>query len=133
MPAKRLSMRKIKDVLRLKASNMSIRQISRPTVSDYLHRSEQAGLFWPIPDSLTDAALESALFPSVQAPVARDRQPPDWAQIHTELKRIPMQRRTLSVCDIDLDQYSCSFARPDENWVTFLLLDMVADVLTCIR
>ena len=45
MPAKRLSMRKIKEVLRLKASGLSNRKIaeavsiSRPTVADYIRRA----------------------------------------------------------------------------------------------
>ena len=56
MPAKRLSMRKIREVLRLKwAAGMSNRRIaascgvSRPTVSEYLRRAEAAGLSWPLP------------------------------------------------------------------------------------
>ena len=56
MPAKRLSMRKIREVLRLKwAAGMSNRRIaascgvSRPTVSEYLRRAESAGLRWPLP------------------------------------------------------------------------------------
>ena len=50
MPAKRLSMRKIKEVLRLKARGMSNRKIAtgcgicRPTVSEYLRRAEEAAL-----------------------------------------------------------------------------------------
>ena len=51
MPAKRLSMRKIKEVLRLKwAQGLSNRRIAassgigRPTVSEYLRRAEEAGI-----------------------------------------------------------------------------------------
>ena len=54
MPAKRLSMRKIRDVIRLKfGCRMSERQIAcrlglaRSTVADYLTRVRQAGLSWP--------------------------------------------------------------------------------------
>jgi len=60
MPAKRLSMRKIKEVLRLKASGASNRKIagscgiSRPTVSEYLRRAADAGLFWPLPAELNE-------------------------------------------------------------------------------
>ena len=56
MPTKRLSMRKIKEVLRLKWSlNLSNRQITTtcgvgdPTVSEYLRRASDAGLPWPLP------------------------------------------------------------------------------------
>ncbi len=53
MPRKRLSMRKIREILRLKHyCNCSIREISkscgigRGTVGDYLHRATAAGLSW---------------------------------------------------------------------------------------
>ena len=70
MPAKRLSMRKIKEVLRLNASGMSSRKIaqslnqSRPSVANYLRRAADAGLKWPLPLGLSDAAIEQQLFPT---------------------------------------------------------------------
>jgi hypothetical protein len=64
-------MRKIREVIRLKYyCNRSIREISgscgigRGTVGDYLHRAKAAGLSWPLPDDLSDTALEQQLFPS---------------------------------------------------------------------
>ena len=70
MPAKRLSMRKIKDVLRLCwGQGLSKRQtarscgISRPAVDEYLRRAEAAGLGWPLPAEMDDGALERLLFP----------------------------------------------------------------------
>ncbi len=61
MPAERLSMRKIKEILRLKwASGLSNRKIAhscgiaRPTVNEYLRRAEQAGLSWPLSDEWED-------------------------------------------------------------------------------
>ena len=70
MPAKRLSMRKIKDVLRLCwGQGLSKRKaagscgVSRPTVDDYLRRAEAAGLSWPLPAALDNGALERLLFP----------------------------------------------------------------------
>ena len=69
MPRKRLSMRNIREILRLKHSNhCSIREISnscgigRSTVSDYLHRAKASGLGWPLPEELSDAGLEERLF-----------------------------------------------------------------------
>ncbi len=66
MPTKRLSMRKIKEILRLKwAKGLSNRQIARtcgvgrPTVAEYLRRAAKAGLGWPLPDGLEEATLES--------------------------------------------------------------------------
>ena len=94
MPAKRLSMRKIKEVLRLKWSKrLSNRRIAsscgiaRPTVSEYLRRAESAGLTWPLPASLDDTRLERLLFPPPPHLPAPVRGIPDWARAHQELKQ----------------------------------------------
>ena len=93
MPAKRLSMRKIKEVLRLKwAKGLSNRRIAaacgigRPTVSEYLRRASEAGLTWPLPSDLDDTHLERCLFPPPPALPADARGIPDWASIRRELK-----------------------------------------------
>jgi len=92
MPAKRLSMRKIKEVLRLKASGMSNRKIarscgiSRPTVGEYLQRASRAGVAWPLPEELGDTALEHQLFPDPPTPTQRDPVLPDWLYIKKELR-----------------------------------------------
>jgi hypothetical protein len=84
MPAKRLSMRKIKEVLRLNASGMSnwkIAQscgISLPTVGGYLQRASRAGATWPLPEELSDTALEHQLFPEPPTSAQRDQSQPDW-------------------------------------------------------
>ena len=66
----RLSMRKIKDVLRLTHdTHLNTRQvalslnISRSTVTNYQERAQKAGLSWPLPEDLTEEALEQRLFP----------------------------------------------------------------------
>jgi transposase len=93
MPTKRLSMRKIREVLRLKYDcDQSIRDISqscsigKSTVSDYLLRFSAVGLCWPLPESMDDTALERLLFPSMGI-VRRNRFVPSWPEIHKELKR----------------------------------------------
>ncbi len=93
MPRKRLSMRKIREVLRLKYyCNRSIREISgscgigRGTVGDYLHRAKAAGLSWPLPDELSDTALEQQLFPSTASQVSPSRFVPDFHDVHKELQ-----------------------------------------------
>ena len=92
MPARRLLMRKIREVLRLKheqgLSHQAVAQacaVGVGTVNRYLQRAAQRGLGWPLPDDLDDAALEARLFPRA-APV-HDRIRPDCAYIHRELKR----------------------------------------------
>jgi len=94
MPRKRLSMRKIKEVLRLKGQcALSHRQIAHScgiglgTVYEYLRRAVEAGVGWPLPDGLQEADLDRLLFPP-PIPVPKDERPlPDWAEIHKELKR----------------------------------------------
>ena len=58
------------------------------TVRATLKRFQAAGLSWPLPDELTDAALEARLFPEAGTKQGHRRQvEPDWASIHRELKR----------------------------------------------
>jgi transposase len=94
MPAKRLSMRQVKEVLRLKWScGLSDRQIaqslgiSRPTVTQYVRRLKAAGLSWPLPEDVDDAALESRLFATANPAPAVGRPLPDWNWVNQELKR----------------------------------------------
>ena len=92
MAAERLSMRKIKEVLRLKALGQRPKAIAQSlgvgqnTVRRYVRRAEEAGLSWPLPPDLGDAALEARLFPPPpEAGVARPV--PDWAEVQRELRR----------------------------------------------
>ena len=57
------------------------------TVTAYLQRATAAGLTWPLPDDLDDAALEARLFARPAVPPARDRVVPDWRELHQELKK----------------------------------------------
>lgn len=93
MPKERLSMRKIREILRLKyelgRSNREIARscdIGRSTVSDYLQRARMSGLTWPLPDDQTDSFLERALFPPPTPPDSLCLIP-DFAEIHAELQK----------------------------------------------
>jgi len=79
MPAERLSMRKIKEILRLKFElGLKNREIARScliphtTVANYLHRARDAGLTWPLPPDLDEGTLERQLF--ADDPWARTRE-----------------------------------------------------------
>jgi transposase len=95
MSGKRLSMRTIKEVLRLKlACGLSDRQIAvscsigRATVREYLRRAEKAGLHWPLPEGLDDSHLDALLFPvSPPSSWSAPRPVPDWVTIRDEMKR----------------------------------------------
>ena len=71
MPGARLPMRKIRDVLRLSAAGLSKRKIaaslgvSATAAGDCIRRARRAGVGWPVPDGLTDEALESPALSAV--------------------------------------------------------------------
>lgn len=94
MPGERMSMRKIREVLRLRfAQGLSQRAIgislrlSTGAVNACLNRARLAGLSWPLPDTLEDTQLEALLYPPSPDTAGRQRPAPDWAVVHRELRR----------------------------------------------
>lgn len=96
MPQTRLSMRKIRDVLRFRyETELSLEAIARAlkvskgVVSKYLQLAADAQLGWPLPEELDDAALERLLYPSpsVKGKKVRTYVEPDYATVHQELKK----------------------------------------------
>ena len=97
MPNQRLLMRQIREVLRHKyALGLSEREIGRALgisksgVGDAIRRARSCELTWPLPDDLTDHALERRLFPSVEAATPDRRPKPDWLYVDKELRRRDM-------------------------------------------
>ena len=96
MPAERVTMRKINDILRLNETcQLSHRQIAkscgvaRSTVAEILRRATAAGVSWPLPVEVDDATLEARLYPETPSiPRAGTSRPvPEWATVHQELTR----------------------------------------------
>lgn len=94
MTRKRLSMRKIKEVLRLKfeveLSNRKIAAscgVARSTVSEYLRRFKDSDLCWPLSEEITEYSLEQLLFPPLPSAIEAPRPLPDWESIHADLKK----------------------------------------------
>src|SRR3954471_3418462 len=95
MPAERVSMRRTREILRLKheggASDRQIARslsLARSTVAGTLERAAVAGLRWPLPATLSDRVLEAMLYAghgSQQG--ARRKSEADWAWVHHELRR----------------------------------------------
>ncbi len=126
MANRRLSMRKIKEVLRLKwEKGFSARQIAqscdiaRSTVKDYLDRAQLQGLTWPVPDDLDDAAVEHMLFPPVINKEADKREMPPLDYIQRELRRkgVTLQLLWYEYKSANPDGYQYSqFCRRYHQW-----------------
>jgi len=95
----RLPVRKIREVLRLKAEGYSDRQIAasigsaRSTVQECLRRARAAGLSWPPPNGMDEGALHAQLYRRA-VPLSRTPQP-DFAALHRELQRRSVTRLLL--------------------------------------
>ncbi len=94
MPRERLSMRKIKEVLRLRFEHgLSHRAIAHScgigltTAREYIVRAKAAGLSWPLPEGMDEGALDGLLFPPPPKPGQAARGVLDWPAVHRELRR----------------------------------------------
>lgn len=93
MPAQRVSMRKTREILRLRLGEKLTQSAtadsvgcSGSTVAAAVARLENSGLTWPLPDTLDDDALEARLYPKPPSAKA-DRPAPDYQKVHAELRR----------------------------------------------
>jgi transposase len=126
MAAERLSMRTIKEVLRLKwekkLSNKQIAtscNIARSTIRDYLERAQHAGLNWPLALDLDDARLEALLFPSTPEEAPGKRGMPAMEYIRKELtrKRVTLRLLWLEYRQANPDGYQYSqFCKRYHRW-----------------
>ena len=89
----KLSMRKVREILRLRASGLTDRQVAqsvgcaRSTVQECLRRARAVGISWPLPDELNEVALTARLYPRAAATPASEYPEPDFAYIAHELTR----------------------------------------------
>jgi len=96
MPKKGLTMRQIRELLRLKTCEPNISKrdlalrlgVAPSTARECVHRLAAAGLSWPLPDELTDEVLEQRLFCHVGRRTGDRKLPePDWPSLMREMKR----------------------------------------------
>jgi transposase len=94
MAKDRLSMRKFKEVLRLKfdhdLSNRKIAKscsISHATVGKYLDLAKQAGIAWPLPDDIDDSRIGQLLHENVSRPTSDQPVMPPMEYLFQELKK----------------------------------------------
>jgi hypothetical protein len=102
MPAERLSMRRIREVLRLRHQGLTERVIARTlgvsngVVHGYVRRARQAGLSWSLPEGMDDEGLELLLLLAPAAASRSEQRPtPDWAFVEKELRRRSVTRLLL--------------------------------------
>ena len=126
MPAKRKSMKSIRELLRLRfEAKLSFRKISLCTglslgcIKDYLTRTKKAGITWPIDKSLSDADLDQLLFP----PKSKEKYPGlSFQKVQFELKRHKGVTRQLlyeeyqQQAGADIPSYS-QFCRDYKAWL----------------
>ena len=93
MPKARVSMRKIKELLRLHydhglSTNKAARAcgIARSTAQGYLLRFEASGIPWPLPEELDPGELNAKLF-ALPPNEERSKPLPDWPVVRKELSR----------------------------------------------
>ena len=94
MAQERLTVKKIKEVLRLKyeakLSNRSIAgacKVSNSTVGEYLKRAEATGIGWPLGE-IGEEELYQKLFPEKKAVVSERKCPmPDWEAVQKDKRR----------------------------------------------
>ena len=94
MSQERLTLRKIREILRLKEeaglSNRAIARackISNSTVGEYLRRAAAAKISWPLPEGLSEEEQYRKLFPEDIHPKEPERPLPDCEYIKNELKK----------------------------------------------
>lgn len=91
MSTEKVSMRKIKEALKLNHEHVGNREIARRlnisagSVSNYLSRAKAAGLIWPLNDDWSEDKIYSVLFPSENKKTTYPL--PDFGKVHNELKR----------------------------------------------
>lgn len=93
MPQEGLSMRKVREILRLRlGARLSSRQVARSckvsssTVLEYEKRAKEAGLSWPLPEEMDDAVLERIVRAQLEA-TKPGRPLPDINYLVAEMRR----------------------------------------------
>lgn len=102
MSQERLTLRKIREILRLKEevglSNRAIARannISNSTVGEYLRRAQAANLHWPLAEGISEDELYQKLFPEELSVEKTGRPLPDCKKIKKELEKKGVTLRLL--------------------------------------
>ena len=93
MPTKRISMRQLREILRLRLqADLSLRQIqsslrvSLGAVQKVVSQAAALELDWTTIDGLNDQQLAGQFYPRADTVSTTDLAPPDWLTVHQELR-----------------------------------------------
>lgn len=136
MAGKKLSMRKVKEVLRLVEAGISKSQISqivgvsRKTIRDYVERCESASIRFVEVQMMDEQVLRQRLYPETEKTVVAERDIADWMWVHQEMQRkgvtLHLLWEEMSAKDDHLCGYS-QFCRHYAVWKKGLNLSMRQD------
>src|SRR5437879_7435460 len=94
VPTRRMSMRKIKEVLRLRFElQLGQREIARAcsisqgAVHNYLKKAAGAGIGWPLPEDWDEKRIEETLFGDRHPIERRQRALPDFPALHEQFQQ----------------------------------------------
>ena len=110
MPTKRISMRQLRELLRLRLqADLSLRQIqgslriSLGAVQKIVSKAQTEGLDWDAVQRLDDQQLARLFYPSADIRASMDFELPDWVEVHQELRR-PGVKQIKSILQSNQDQ-----------------------------
>lgn len=102
MPTKRISMRQIREVLRLRLhAKLSMRQIrdslklSLGVIQKIVRQAEKLELDWTSIEQLNDQQLSNQIYPRTDSKESNKKQLPNWVEVHKELRRKDMTKQLL--------------------------------------
>lgn len=102
MPTKRISMRQLRELLRLRLhADLSMRQIqgslriSLGAVQKIINKAQTEDLDWAAVEKLDDQKLASVFYPASDTRASPHLELPDWVCVHQELRRKGVTRHLL--------------------------------------
>ncbi len=123
MPTKRLSMRNLREILRLRyESGLSLRQIkgsqrvSLGAVQTITSKAESASLDWAQIAQLDEQQLARLFYPESDTQVSNQFQCPDWVEVHRELRRPGVTKHLL------WEEYTQSFPNRSYSYPQYCFL-----------
>lgn len=102
MATKRISMRQLREILRLRLhARLSMRQIrdslklSLGAIQKVINKADELELHWEAIKQIDDQQLATRIYPQADTTVSSNKVLPDWIEVYQELKRKGMTKQLL--------------------------------------